>query len=143
KSGMHLMSNRYPKILRHQSGTTLIEVLITVLVMSVGLLGLAALQGFSLQAGQIACYRALATNVAYEISDFARVNRSAAIASCTIPILPAWNAFVAEQLPGGQVVAIFDQCGVEEIKVTVSWAEDRIADVESSGREQVQVVTRI
>lgn len=121
----------------------MIEVLVTILVMSVGLLGLAALQGFSLQAGQSAYYRTQATNVAYEITDFARVNRSAAVAACTVPILPAWNAFVAEQLPGGQVAATFSNCGAEEITVTVSWAESRLADAEISGREQVQIVTRI
>lgn len=137
------MSTRHPRAFRRQSGTTMIEVLITVLVMAIGLLGLAALQGFSLQAGQSAYYRTQATNVAYEIADFARVNRSAAVASCTVPVLSTWNAFVAEQLPGGLVAATFSNCDAEEITVTVSWAEGRLADVESSGREQVRVVTRI
>lgn len=61
--------------LKQQSGVTLIEVLITVLVVSVGLLGLAALQTFALQAGNTAYQRSQATNVAYEALDFMRANR--------------------------------------------------------------------
>lgn len=128
--------------MRNQTGTTLIEVLVTILVMSVGLLGLAALQGFSLQAGQSAYYRTQATNLAYEVTDFARVNRSAAMAACDLPVLDSWDDFVATQLPGGDVEIEFIDCDAGQIRVTVTWDEQRIEDAVDEGEELV-VTTRI
>ena len=87
-------------------GVSLIETLIAALVLSIGLLGLAALQGFSLQAGQGAYHRTQATNLAYEIADFTRLNRSAALTSCDIPVRDAWDNFAAAQLPAGSVDVI-------------------------------------
>lgn len=125
-----------------QRGTTLIEVLVTILVMSIGLLGLAALQGFSLQAGQSAYYRTQATNLAYEVADFARVNRSAAMASCDLPVLDSWSNFVATQLPNGALAIDFTNCNAGEIQVSVTWSEQRIEDAVDDG-ESVVVTTRI
>jgi len=129
-------------IARRQAGTTLIEVLVTILVLSVGLLGLAALQGLSLQAGQSAYYRTQATNLAYEVADFARVNRSAAIAACDLPVLDSWDNFVATQLPGGDLAIQFTNCDAGEIQVTVTWDEERIEDAVNDG-EQLVITTRI
>lgn len=127
---------------RRQSGTTIIEVLVTILVMSVGLLGLAALQGFSLQAGQSAYYRTQATNLAYEVADFARVNRSAAMNSCSLPVLDSWDNFVSTQLPGGDLAIQFLDCDAGEIQVTVTWDEERIDDAVADG-ETLVITTRI
>lgn len=133
----HLFSNP-----QRQSGTTMIEVLVTILVMSVGLLGLAALQGFSLQAGQSAYYRTQATNLAYEVADFARVNRSAAMNSCSLPVLDSWNNFVSTQLPNGNLAIQFVDCDAGEIQVTVTWGEERIEDAVAD-TENLVVTTRI
>lgn len=59
-----------------QSGVTLIEILITVLVISVGLLGVAALNAFSLQTGQSAFQRTQASVIAGETLDWLRAHRS-------------------------------------------------------------------
>ena len=125
-------------------GVTLIEVLVAVLVLSIGLLGLAALQGFSLQAGQSAYHRTQATNLAYEIADFARLNRSQAMQSgvCDVPMKAEWSNFAATQLPGGTVTANMTDCELGVVQITVSWDEDRIADAESGG-ESLVVETRI
>lgn len=56
------------------SGFTLLEVLITLVVMSIGLLGLAALQVSSLRNNQSAEQRSQATELAYSMSDRMRVN---------------------------------------------------------------------
>lgn len=64
---------------RGQSGMTLIEVLIAVLVLSVGLLGLAAMQTVSLRQNQSAAVRSQATLLAYEITDRMRANRQGAL----------------------------------------------------------------
>lgn len=60
---------------RHSAGVTLIEVLVAVLVLSLGLLGYAALLAFSLKANQSANFRTQATVIAYEALDMIRANR--------------------------------------------------------------------
>ncbi len=127
---------------RRQRGVTMIEVLVALLVLSVGLLGLAALQAVSLQAGQSAYHRTQATNLAYEVADFARVNRSAVLAACQVPLLPGWQNFSQQQLPNGQLEVNFVNCGMGEITVTVSWAEQRLEDA-AGNIESVVITTRI
>ncbi len=58
------------------TGFTLIEVLIAMLVLAVGLLGLAALQANSLRNTQSAYNRSLATELAYDLADRMRANSS-------------------------------------------------------------------
>jgi type IV pilus assembly protein PilV len=69
------MTDRVPFVPRHHSGVTLIEVLVAVLVLSLGLLGYAALLAFSLKANQSANFRTQATILAYEALDAIRANR--------------------------------------------------------------------
>lgn len=61
-----------------QTGVTLIEVLITIVVMSIGLMGFAALQTVSMKSNGTALYRSYATLAAYDIADCMRANRLAA-----------------------------------------------------------------
>lgn len=61
-------------------GFTLIESLVALLIMSVGLLGVAALQLASLQANHGAFQRTQATFLAQDIVDRMRANRDAAVA---------------------------------------------------------------
>lgn len=70
------MSIGVPKV---QSGATLIEVLITVVVMSVGLLGIAALQIMAVRNSQQSLQQSLATMYTYAILDSMRANRAAAL----------------------------------------------------------------
>lgn len=58
-------------------GFTLLEVMIAVLVLSIGLLGLAALQTYAMGNNQAANYRTQATNLAYQLLDMARSHRGA------------------------------------------------------------------
>ena len=64
-----------------QSGFTLLEVMIAVLVLSIGLLGLAGLMASSIRNAHSAYQRTQATWLAYDLIDRMRVNRGAAIAS--------------------------------------------------------------
>jgi type IV pilus assembly protein PilV len=66
---------------RHASGFSLLEVLITIVIVSVGLLGMAALQGFSLKANQSANSRTKATALAYMIIDRMRAHGGGALAT--------------------------------------------------------------
>lgn len=63
-----------------QKGFTLLEVLVAVLVLAIGLLGLAGLQATSLRVNQSASMRSQATNLAYDMADRIRANRDAALA---------------------------------------------------------------
>ena len=133
------------------TGFTLIEVLIAMLVLAVGLLGLVALQATSLRNTQSAYNRSLATEVAYDLADRMRANITEAqkyAASAYITITPPssataqlscysapgcagtvmarndlfeWNRVVTSNLPSG-AVAIAVVAPVYTI--TVSWDDD-------------------
>lgn len=61
-------------------GMTLVEILVALLVLSIGLLGLAGLQTMSLRFNSSAYYRTQATALAYGLADRMRANRAAALA---------------------------------------------------------------
>lgn len=122
--------------MRRQDGVTLIEILITLLILAVGLLGLAALQGFSMQAGQVSYHRTQATNVAYEVADFARANRS--VASSTL-LETLGNDLAQQRLPSGSV-AVVGPDGNDQITVTVTWLDDRDAE---DGNASFTITTRV
>lgn len=63
-----------------QGGFSLIEVLITVIVLSIGLLGMAALQLASLRDSNRANERSIATVLAYDITDRMRANPAGVVA---------------------------------------------------------------
>ena len=58
-----------------QAGFTLIEVMVAVLILGVGLLGLALLQTMNVRFVQSANFRTQATNLGYELLDQVRANR--------------------------------------------------------------------
>lgn len=106
-------------------GFTLIEVLIAMVVLAVGLLGLAALQATSLRNNQSAYFRSQATQLAYDIADRVRANptgnynnQAASADNCvTNACTPAqmagydlaqWNAQLANQLPMGVGIICID-----------------------------------
>jgi type IV pilus assembly protein PilV len=111
-----------------QKGFTLLEVLIALLVLAIGLLGLAALQTTGLRSNTMATTRTHATQLAYDIADRMRANVAGsyttdidnavtailngyALASCpyTLPGTPAqadndldtWCTAVGNILPSG------------------------------------------
>jgi len=126
---------------RFQRGVTLIEILVTLLVLAIGLLGLAALQGVSLQAGQISYLRTQATNFVYEVADHARANRSLIAASGNVPNAGFWDTRAAALLPGGVVATSVapTAAGGDELTVTVTWIDDR----ETGVTADFSVTTRI
>ncbi len=65
--------------LRHSRGVTLIEVLVTILIIGIGLLGLAGMQTVSMQYNHSSYLRTTANNLAYDIADRMRSNRSEAV----------------------------------------------------------------
>lgn len=59
-----------------QKGVTMIEVLVSVVILSIGLLGLAGLQSAGLTYNQSASFRSTATMMTYSILDSMRANRT-------------------------------------------------------------------
>lgn len=126
-----------------EQGFTLLEVLITVLVLSLGLLGLAALQVTSIRDTQGAYLKGQAVNGAYQIIDAMRANRGDALAGdydddfpvgvddyCGIQDPDAvasdlcdWERALDGALPDGQGAVAVDGNGVATI--CVRWTEPR------------------
>jgi type IV pilus assembly protein PilV len=139
------------KTITLQKGFTMIEVLVALVVLAIGMLGIAALYLNSLQAGRSAIYRTEAVNLAADLADRIRANRTAIIsygnvytdafaavpacfttAGCTpaqlaTSDLSRWKADIALQLPNGQgQVAVTPAVAAGEpatYVVTVRWAE--------------------
>jgi type IV pilus assembly protein PilV len=97
------------------TGFTLLEVLATLLLLSVGMLGIATLYLESLRVSQLALHRTQAVTLAADLADRIRANRDPANAyECGDPCRPAaggnavaaddlasWLENVAARLPGG------------------------------------------
>ncbi|MEO7385535.1 MAG: type IV pilus modification protein PilV [Gammaproteobacteria bacterium] len=130
-----------------QKGFTLVEVLVALVVMSVGMLGIAALYLEGLRAGRTALYRSAAVNLAADMADRIRANRNAGAAyagtgpgadggcvngpvDCTAEDLAAddwfgWSNQLVAQLPegaSGQVV-IDAAPPAPAYTITVAWPE--------------------
>ncbi|WP_148713815.1 type IV pilus modification protein PilV [Chitinolyticbacter meiyuanensis] len=58
------------------SGIILIEVLVSLAILAIGILGLASLQVYSLKSGQSAYWRSVASDLANDMADRIRANRS-------------------------------------------------------------------
>jgi type IV pilus assembly protein PilV len=58
-------------------GFTMLEILISIIILSIGLLGLASLQGLSLRNAGNANFRGSATQQAYDLADRMRANKAA------------------------------------------------------------------
>jgi len=65
---------------KKQSGFTLIEIMITLIIVSIGLLGMASLQMNSLRSNQGAYLRSQASMLSYDMADRMRANSARAIA---------------------------------------------------------------
>jgi len=135
-------------------GITLVEVLVTVLVVSIGLLGLAGLQAASTQYNHSSYMRTHANNMAYDIADRMRGNRPAALAgdyngswdtdsppsaSGTVPEdeLNQWWTSLAATLPDPEAAIVVDGSG--EAQITIEWLDDRGEDE----RTEFELETRI
>ncbi len=77
---LHAAQKRFRSFRGRQEGAGLIEVLVAVLVMGVGLLGIAAMQATALRNNESSLERSQATIQTYSILDAMRANRSRALA---------------------------------------------------------------
>jgi len=119
-----------------QRGVTLIETLVALLVMSIGLLGVAGLQMTSLQNNRGAHMRSQASVLAYAIADRMRANRTVALASQYNVAFGAvatgttrqaldlidWKTTITNTLPAGDG-EIDLPVGSNEVRISVRWTD--------------------
>lgn len=138
------MTTRFDKT---NGGFSLVEALVALVVLSVGMIGAAALHGQSLGAGRSALFRTTAINLTSDMADRIRVNRLAGAAyagaavnnQCDpetgggVDCAPAqmaqhdlfiWDQQVANGLPNGQWNIAFDGGTIPPTyTITVIWDE--------------------
>ena len=117
----------------HPRGFTLLEALVALLVLSVGMLGIAVLFVESLQAGRSAQLRTLAVSIAADLADRIRANRTpanayadAGIGARAIADLAEWRVLIAAQLPRGEGEVRFlagTAATPASYTIRVSWTE--------------------
>ena len=132
--------------MRRQGGFTLLEVLVSIVVLAVGLLGMAALQSVSLKQNTVSYVRVQASLLADDILERMRANRSAVQTnSYNIALsdvskegeglvaddINAWLQDVAAFMPGGDGSIA---CNNSVCVITLQWTEN---DSEGGG-----VITR-
>lgn len=126
-----------------QSGFTLLEILVAMLVLSIGLMGLAGLMASSMRNNLSASHRTQATWLAYDIIDRMRANRASAIAgdyasslgspvTCTVAAptgtvsaqdIAAWKSQLNCVLPGGDGSVVVTNAA--RATVVIQWDDSR------------------
>jgi type IV pilus assembly protein PilV len=154
KSGMSKTGKR-------SAGFTLIEVLVSLVVLMVGLLGLAGLQLYNLKANHSAYMRTQASIAAYDMLDRMRANMEQALdgdydrtipgtidktgcvdtATATIADqdLNAWTNYLWDNLPSG-CGSVVVNAGTSEATVTVQWDDSR-GEVEGGAKTLSFIMT--
>jgi type IV pilus assembly protein PilV len=142
-----------PALQDHANGFTLIETMVALIVLSVGMIGVAALHGRSLSATGAAIHQSQAIALAGDMADRIRINRGAGAdyageaadfgcdaatgdgghdcseAEMAAHDLFVWENQVADSLPGGQgTVAVDMTTNPTSYTVAVSWNEPSSED---------------
>ena len=147
---------------RCQQGATLLEVLISVLILGIGMLGIAAMQATALRNSQGSLERSQAVIQSYSILDAMRANRDRAIAgdynlpamTCAVPATGAslaasdLNQWLSElrnaRMGVGPTACGQVQCvGADgDCTVSVQWSEERATDATADGTVGAGAATR-
>lgn len=144
---------------KNSAGFSMIEILVSILVLSIGLLGMAALMASSLRNSQSANFRSQATNLAYSYIDSMRANGANAInyartdftspAVCGATPAPfdfdactnqhscdraKWARDLCNALPNGRGRATVVDAGegYYDVNVEVCWSDDRSLDASAT-----------
>jgi type IV pilus assembly protein PilV len=129
-----------------QQGFGLVESLVALVVVSVGMIGIAALYGQGLGASRTALFRTQAVYLASDMADRIRLNRIAGAGYQTdgeesdcgpggVACSPAemsahdvweWKDRIEQQLPGGDGEVLFEPGLPPRYTINISWAEPGI-----------------
>ncbi len=133
-----------------QSGFSLIEAMVALVVVSVGMIGIAGLYGQGLSAGRTALYRTQAVNLGADMADRIRVNRLGGAnyaglgannacdppgaVNCTPAQMAAhdvwvWTNQVQAQLPNGIGAVAVAGTAPPTYTITVTWQETGLGAV--------------
>ncbi len=125
-------------------GFSLVEVLVTVAIVAIALVGIAATQLVGLRGNQSAYYVTQATYAAYEVADLLRANRGAVLAgSLTTIHLAVWRTHVRNLLPDGDLDMRVVNPARNEVRIAVSWLDEKQPTGPTAGRQEFVLVTRI
>lgn len=130
---------------RSQNGFGLVEALVALVVVSVGMIGIAVLYGQGLGASRTALYRTQAVILASDMADRIRLNRRGGAAyqsagagtdrncepggaTCTPTQMAehdlfVWNALIDRQLPGADGAVRVDATSPPTYTIRVTWQE--------------------
>jgi type IV pilus assembly protein PilV len=140
------MNSMHDTIQHGQHGFGLVESLVALVVISVGMIGIAAMYGQGLSASRTAFYRTTAVHLTSDMADRIRVNRLGGAAyaggaadnncdagvDCTPAQMAAhelfvWNQQVQQQLPNGQWLVQFAAGDPPTYTISVQWDEPSAA----------------
>lgn len=137
-------TRRHMKSINADGGFTLVEVLIALIILSVGMLGIAGLYVHSMQAGRTSMFRHHAVTLAGDVGDRIRANPRAGPAyalagannncvaggvNCSPGQMAAndiylWDQQAADTLPNGTVTVVYDNAVLPPTyQITVAWTE--------------------
>ena len=144
-TGMTPIYSKQMRGIRRQRGFSLVEVLIALIIMSVGMLGIAGLYVQSMQAGRTSILRHQAVTLAGDVADRIRANPGAGAsyalagaesntcigddAVCSAAQMAANDIFVWDEqagasLPSGTVTVVYNNdVTPPEYTITVAWDE--------------------
>lgn len=136
-----------------QQGFGMVEVLVTVLLLSIGLLGLASLQTLSVKRANSSAQRIEALNLSYDLLDRMRINRAQAIGGryniafgdsaagdeIAEADLQDWKMALSEALPDGDGQVLVES---ERVTISVRWTETLRTDA-NGGDGRLNLVTQL
>ena len=139
-----------PRRVHAQSGVSMVELLVALLIFSFGMLGLAGLQTRTLSFNQSSLYRSQATALADDLLDRLRVDRSNAISGAydsAITVKSAditagsvlatnemkdWKAQVESLLPDSRASVAINAPSAGSVTITIEWDDSRGRDAKQS-----------
>lgn len=147
-----MTQNKTPYLIHSRAGFTLLEVMIALLIFSIGLLGLAGLQGSSLQNNKTADLRSIAIIAAHDMAERIRANQrdftgdydAITVPAGAVPV-PAPNCITSASCTSSANIAAWDnyewqtslraslpsgrgkvtRVGTAPIQIVVMWDEAR------------------
>ncbi|MFC3290526.1 type IV pilus modification protein PilV [Modicisalibacter luteus] len=120
-----------------QSGFTLIEALVAILILSLGLLGVAAVQLKAMQGAHLSYQRSLATVIALDANERLWAALAGMGGNCPDAgnVQEVWRTHWEAKLPGLSASSIGPQ-GDCEFLITVTWDDERFA-----GEDDISTLT--